>query len=256
MIHYTEHPSGRKLDRLCNWLATDIIAISENVKTILVVYDRAKEKKIHTIHHGFDLQYFAIPNEERVCAIRKKYGINQTTFPIIGVIARYTKWKGIQFTIEAFSKIKVQYPDAHLLLANADGDFKETIQSMLQKLPEGSYTQIVFEEELSALYQLFNVYVHVPTSEQAEAFGQTYVEALAAGIPCVFTISGIAKEFIINEKNALVVEHQNSGQIANAINRILLERELRDQLRRNGFSAVKMFELNNMLDRLINLYEE
>ncbi len=44
--------------------------------------------------------------------------------------------------------------------------------------------------------------MHVTIGKHYEAFGQIYVEALAAGIPSVFTLTGIAPEIIEHEHNA------------------------------------------------------
>ena len=255
MTHHVEYPSGLKWDKVCNWLATDIIAVSENIEKILIKYDRAPETKIQIIHHGFDLEYFHNIDDTRVSELRKKHGIRETTFPVIGIIARYIKWKGIQFTIDAFKQIKNQFPQAHLVLANANGDNKSEIQSILSELPKGSYTEIEFEQDLSALYKLFDIYVHVPIDNLVEAFGQTYVEALAAGVPSVFTLSGIAKEFIIDQENALVVDYKNSEEIADAIRQILLHDDVRLKLIKNGRSSVHQFNLNDMLNRLVTLYD-
>lgn len=254
MIHYSEYPSGQKWDKLCNWLATDIVAISENIKSILTKFDGATKAKIHIIHHGFDLSYFRSVERERITALRKKYSIEDIAFPIIGVIARYTKWKGIQFIIEAFKNIKEEYPNALLILANAEGDYKQTIQHMLQDVPVGCYKEIIFEEDLSGLYKLFNVYVHVPTDGRAEAFGQTYVEALASGIPSVFTLSGIANEFIVHEKNALVVGYENSPQIFESIRTLINDKTLVDKLKEQGQLSVGKFSFDKMLMKLEILY--
>ena len=255
MTHHVEYPSGLKWDKVCNWLATDIIAVSENIEKILIKYDRAPETKIQILHHGFDLDYFLNVDDIRVNKLRIKYGINNLKFPVIGIIARYVKWKGIQFTIDAFKEVKMHFPHAHLVLANADGDNKNEIQSILSELPEETYTEIVFEQDLSALYKLFDIYVHVPTDNLAEAFGQTYVEALAAGIPSIFTLSGIANEFIIHEENALVVRYKNSQEIADAVRRILQHEDVRLKLIKNGRSSVNKFNLNDMLNRLVTLYD-
>jgi glycosyltransferase involved in cell wall biosynthesis len=254
VIHYNEYPSGLKWDKLCNRLATDIVAISENVKNILVKHDGAKESKIHTIHHGFDLNYFIDIENERIDGLRNRYAIGDGFFPVVGVIARYTKWKGVQFIIEGFKELRTKFPTAHLILANAEGDYKKSLKLMLQELPKGSFTEITFENDLSALYKLFNVYVHVPTNEFVEAFGQTYIEALASGIPSVFTLSGVAKEFILDSKNALVVEYESSRQICEAIQKILENDSLTRSLISEGQLSAQKFSLENMLTKLKYLY--
>ncbi len=253
-IHHVKYPSGLKWDKLCNYLATDIVAISKSIETILTVWEGAPPQKVHLIHHGFDLSYFRHATPERVQILRDRYALAEGTGPVIGVIARYTDWKGVDFVIEAFARVKAVYPSAVLVLANAHGDYAQQIKSALKQFAPDSYREIVFEQDLSALYRLFNVFVHVPISEHAEAFGQTYVEALAAGAVSIFTLSGVASEFISDGQNALVVPFRDGGAIADGVIRLLQDSALRGKLITNGQSSVMQFELKNMLDKLDALY--
>jgi glycosyltransferase involved in cell wall biosynthesis len=116
---------------------------------------------------------------------------------------------------------------------------------------------IEFEKDLYSLYQLFDVYVHVPVDECAEAFGQTYVEALAAGIPSVFTLSGVAREFVKNEKNALVVPFKDTNAIYESIVRLLDNNHLAEQLSVQGKEDVnQLFVIDKMMNSLFLLYEK
>ncbi|MBL0742449.1 glycosyltransferase family 4 protein [Chryseolinea lacunae] len=252
-LHYREYPSGLKWDKLNNRLATDIVAISKSIEEILVDWDGANPAKVTRIHHGFDLHYFEAIAPETVDRLRDKYKL-AGQHPVVGVIARYTPWKGIQFIIPAFKKIREKYDKGHLVLANAQGEYEGAIREMLRTLPEGSYTEIKFEANIAALYRLFDVFVHVPTDAHAEAFGQTYVEALAAGVPSVFTLSGVAREYIQHRENAMVVDFENSLQIEEAIVEILESLVLREQLTASGSDVVKSFGLGLFMERLENLY--
>lgn len=253
-IHYREFRSGRKWDLFCNAIATDIIAISRNVKTILTNSDKASPSKIQLIHHGFDLSYFNSVEKDRVDVLREKYRLTTDDSPVIGVISRYLEWKGVQYIIPAFKKLLTTYPLAHLVLANANGNYKTEIQKALHALPDGSFTEIGFETDIAALYRTFTVYVHAPVDTESEAFGQTYVESLASEIPSVFTLSGVATEFIVHEENALVVEFKDSESIYNALERLLSDQNLRSRLMTNGKKSVKKLELEGMVRALENLY--
>ncbi len=253
-IHYVTDSSGLKWDKLCNWLATDIVAISENVRNILVSRDGAMPSKIHLIHHGFDLDYFQLVEETLIERLRSKYDIKKGRGPVIGVISRYLELKGIQFIIPAFQKLKKKFPDAHLILANGHGEFKTSIKNLLEELSLDSYTEIRFEEELAALYKLFDVFVHAPVDLTQEAFGQTYVEALAAGVPSVFTLSGVAPEFIIHKVNAWVVPYAESDAIEYGITQILEDPLFATSLVTQGRSSVRRFTLEIMFSKLEILY--
>lgn len=259
---YTRHHStynhiynkkGVYFDMVINSLATDIVAISKNVEKVLIEKEKVDPKKITLIHHGFDLKAFASPDKQAVQALMQKHN-PEGKGPVIGVIARWIEWKGIQYVIPAFKSLLNEYPNALLILANAKGPYANNIKGLLSELPTGSYQLIDFEHDLFALYHLFDIYVHVPVDPEIEAFGQTYVEALAAGVPSVFTLSGIAKEFVEHERNASVVPYTDSDAIYNSIKLLLAQSDLRNGLIENGKKDVVQFKLDNMINELEQLY--
>ena len=125
----------------------------------------------------------------------------------------------------------------------------------METIPEYSYTEIEFEEDNAALFKCFDVFVHVPINTKIEAFGQIYIEALAAGIPGIFTLSGVAAEFIQDKKNALVVNFNSSDEIYNAINELIHNNELRNRIIENGRKDIaQLFSLSLMIEKLEKIY--
>lgn len=251
-FHHESHSSAVKYDKFSNWLATDIVAISQNVSKILIEKEGCNKDKIHLIHHGFDLSSFSKENVSEDLGL--KYDISKNDGPVIGVVSRYMEWKGVVYIIQAFQEFLKKYPRAKLVLANAHGPYKKQIAAELKKIPKQNYVEIGFEQNLFALYQLFDIYVHTPINSEIEAFGQTYVEALAAGIPSIFTLSGIANEFIIDQENALVVPYKNSGAIEKKMKLLVEDQKLNSQLRENGRKSVQEFNLEKFIFNLEKLY--
>ena len=64
---------------------------------------------------------------------------------VIGVISRYTEWKGIQYIIPAFKQLLNDFPNALLILANAKGGYQAAIKSQLTTHPKDSFTEILFD---------------------------------------------------------------------------------------------------------------
>jgi glycosyltransferase involved in cell wall biosynthesis len=255
--NYKYSPKGIKYDKLSNWWATDIVAITEQVKQILILREKVSPKKITLIHHGIDTGFFEEKNEDNLTAISRKYN-PQGRKPVVGIVARQTHWKGIQYAIPAFAELLKTHPNALLVLANSSGDYEAEIDKLMkEQLPEGSYVKIKYEYDTSSLYKLFDVYVHLPIDEVVEAFGQVYVEALSAGAPSVFTLSGIALDFIKHEENALVVPYHNSAEVTRAMLRLLSDDELRRKLSENGRRIVReKFSLGGFLQNLKELYNK
>ena len=253
--HHQFHPNGVKYDKIINRLSTHIIAICNNVKEVLIQKENVPENKIHLIRHGFNLEEFYTVSDERIYALKTKYN-PQNHYPVIGMMSRYIYLKGIQYTIPAFKNILKKYPNALLILANANGDYKNEIKKQLEELPATAYTEIGFENDNAALFKLFDVFVHVPIDKNIEAFGQIYVEALAAGTPSVFTPSGVAPEFVENGKNAVLVDFKNAKQIEEGILSILENKDFRNTLIENSKMYLdNFFSLHLMIDKLEQLYE-
>lgn len=249
--HHLYYPEAVKYDRLINSLATDIVAISQTVRNVLIHQEQVPEKKIHLIHHGF---LFDETLEGKSMELKKKYN-PEMQHPVIGVISRYIELKGIQYIIPAFKQLLETYPHALLVMTNVGGNYTGEINKLLQELPSRNYIQIPFEPKVSELYTVFDIFVHVPIDPVIEAFGQTYVEALAAGIPSVFTLSGIAHEFISDKQNALVVPYKDSKAIFEAMHCLLNDTILVNKLISNGKKDVfSRFSVNRMISLLEKLY--
>jgi glycosyltransferase involved in cell wall biosynthesis len=255
-FHFRYFRKGIKWDKWCNRLATHIIAPSHVVKEILLNFEHVPFKKIKVIHHGFDLSYFQKVPPGRVERLEEKFFINNQS-PVIGVIARFTELKGIQYIIPAFKKLLNIYPDSLLLLFNAQGDYKSQIESLLTSIPDRNYRLIAFENDLAAAYQLFDVFIQASTDRMIEAFGQTYIEALASGVPSIFTLSGVAGDIIQDGQNAHVVPFRNSEAIFDKLQIILQNYERAKKMALQGtVDIADKFSLEKMICSLEELYEQ
>lgn len=258
-FNHDYHPHAVKYDIWSNNWATDIVAITDNVKKVLVEKERALDNKIKVIPHCIDIQSFDNVTTDRVEILRKKYSLDkENQAPVVGVISRYTEWKGIQYIIPAFKKLLEKYPKACLVLAGGKGgEYTEQIKKLLAGLPQNNYREIAFEEDLFALYKLFDVFVHTPIDEYCEAFGQIYVEAMAAKVPSIFTCSGIGYDIAKHEENCLVVPFKDSGSIFQQLDRLLKDRQLQQQLVGNAYNLVtSKFFLQKKIQELEGLYEK
>ena len=254
-FHHIYKPHGVKYDRWSNRLATNIVSVSQATDRTLLELEKVPQEKVIRIPHGFELNEFYDVSVDRIDRVRSKWGI-PIAKPIVGVIARHIEWKGIQYIIPAFKVFLQLHPEACLILANTSGPYHKTILKLLQDIPEQNVILIPFEEDVAALYKLFDLYVHAPVDSMCEAFGQTYVEALASGVPSVFTLSGIAAEFIEHKKNAWVVKFKNKEEIYLALTELWHNENLRKVLIENGLRSVKpRFSIQFMVTALRSLYD-
>ena len=282
-VYTREHPGikwkrhARSKYELIWEFATNAIAVTEHVKAGMIS-DGVPKHKIVKIPSGFDIKEYEDIDPKRIKRVQDKYlkNITNNNGPVIGVAARYVEWKGIEYTIEAFKKVRKAYPNALLMLAGTHTDtanIKEQFQKItkdsinappsadamnivkkLAELPADSYVEIYFEEDLFALFRLFDIFVHVPISPIREAFGQVYVDAMLSGIPSVITLSGIVHEYAQHKENAWVVDYKNSEQIAEGILALLDDKSFREKIAANGLASAKEYSIQNKMRALESLY--
>lgn len=275
--YYNRHPAGKH--RLIWECCTHVIAVTNTSKAGMIK-DGIPGDKITVIPTGFNVKSFIESNDSSIAILRQKYlGKNNlhAKYPVIGVAARYVKWKGVEYVVKAFEKVLSIYPNALLILSGGHisrADLKEQIAKAskddvvapqyedaisiirsTEQLPINSYVEIPFEEDLFSLFKLFDVFVHAPVDSIQETFGQVYVEAMLARVPSVVTLSGSAIDHAIHQENAWVVDYQNSDQIAEGVLALLANDELRHRIIDNAFKcAVERYSIGPQTRLLEQFY--
>ncbi len=214
------HPvKGLFYDRISNRLAHRIIAITHSTEEVLVKWEKVPKEKVVLIYHGYEMDGPHRPDPAKLAALRTKYAMGTNgNGPVVGVISRPFEWKGLDHSIPAIRELLVDHPRLQAFFFN----WKATPQSdrydaMLADLPEGSYRTVHFETDVVQLFHAFDVFIHVPEDQHAEAFGLVYAESLMAGVPCVFTRSGIMHDLDPGRlRGLLVVPFKDKDAIARA----------------------------------------
>ena len=254
-FHHAYFPGAVKYDRWINRLSTHIIAVSASIKAILEKLEHVPAEKITAVPHGIPSKLLdQVISEKEIAHIRQKYELTGR-WPIIGIVSRFVEWKGIQYIIPAFKKLVKDFPNAKLVLANANGDYEQTLTGLLRDLPPSSFVLVRFEPNINPFFKTFDVFVHTPIDASCEAFGQVYIEALSLEVPMVCTLSGIANDLIKNEMNALVVAYKNSDSIYEALIRILNDKALAEKLTARGKLDVREYTFEKKYARLKSIYQ-
>jgi glycosyltransferase involved in cell wall biosynthesis len=109
-----------------------------------------------------------------------------------------------------------------------------------------------WRSDLALLFAATDVAV---LSSDNEGMPVTLIEASMAGVPCVTTDVGSAREVVLDGKTGFVVETESEA-LANALLKILKDRELQDEM---GKAAVihteKNFGTGRLVQDHIDLYE-
>jgi glycosyltransferase involved in cell wall biosynthesis len=200
---------GIAIDRVTNCLATDIVAVSETVRNILIQNELVNPTKITVIQNGVNLIEFK-SNYSKAAARNQ---VQDLPLFHIGVISRLTEWKGVQYTASAFVRLQREFPESRLHIVGAHAECYLDVKHILSNVSSEKYTLDEINTNIPKYLSDLDVFIHVPVGIDDEAFGIVYIEALSSGIPCIFTKSGVLNELDDLESYAHMVPFRDSEEI-------------------------------------------
>jgi rhamnosyl/mannosyltransferase len=212
----------------------------------------AWREKCQVIPFGLDLDRF-LPNEEtgrRVHDLRAPAGGR----PILLNVGRLVGYKGQRYAIEAMRGI-----DAVLWLVGT-GPLESDLKALAAQC--GVTEKVKFwgearDTELPLFFHSCDVFVF-PSITPNEAFGLVQVEAMACGKPVVACNLRSGVPYVCaHGATGLVVPPADAEALANAIQQLLKDHELRHALGENGRQRARAeFEEGVMVDRYWQLMHE
>ena len=237
--YYYFPPAGFKA-RMLNWFtfwyhkrslgrADSIVAISEATKKDMVHLFGIAPEKIHVVLCGF----------KDVCKItEKEIRLPEKFFLFVGVMKER---KNVFNVVRAFAAISKKYSEYMLVLGGrAEGAYVEEMKRYIREQGIESRVQFIGhlnDGELSYVYR--RAYALVFASF-IEGFGYPVLEAMACGTPVVTSQSTSLGE-ICQNNSALLVDPARVDEIAGAMERMITQPNLREELIRNGREQAKKF---------------
>jgi glycosyltransferase involved in cell wall biosynthesis len=175
--------------------------------------------------------------------------------PVLLTLGRLKQGKGTYDLLEAIPKILEQHPEAELWLGG-DGDVEE-VERLLQAKPWGNHVRLLGwvtgtrKDEVLACASVFVL------PSYNEGLPLSILEAMAHGLPVVSTPVGGIPEAVVDGETGFLVEPGDVEAIAQKINLLLSDAELRGRMGRNGYRrALEQFEVGVIIRQLFNIYDE
>jgi glycosyltransferase involved in cell wall biosynthesis len=175
--------------------------------------------------------------------------------PLLLTVSRLVERKNITDMLDAMTCIRVEHPDAHLLIVG-DGPHRETLQERIREKRlsnEVTMAGEIPEERLQTLFATATLYLSTATYE---GFGLSILEALASGTPVVAYDAHRTQEFLSDTNSAVVTSHQPSA-LAREVKDLLIEdgRLSRCSSKAREFAASE-FSWDTVADRHLDVFSE
>ena len=171
---------------------------------------------------------------------------------IILFLGRLVPYKGVEYLIKAFKKVKDKIKDSALIIAG-DGPLKGELKKLSQDLQIDDVLFVsVTEEDLPQYYAACDVFV-LPSVTRQEAFGIALLEAMACGKPVVATNIG-GMPYVVNGAG-IIVEPKDINALSSAILKILQNDKLSKELGRKARARVeKEFNQDLVTEKILKIY--
>jgi glycosyltransferase involved in cell wall biosynthesis len=189
-------------------------------------------------------------NKENDNGVLKKYNI---TKPYLLYVGRMEKKKNIAGIILAFALAKETNPELKLVLAGSAGHQFEEIKKIItdHRLEnEVIITGYVDNNDLPVIYNQAEIFLF-PTLY--EGFGLPILESMASGVPVI--TSNFEPHTEVGGDSAYYADPYSPEALADGINKLMSDLELRQSLKEKGLVRVKEFSWDQTATRIYEMVQ-
>lgn len=234
-------------------MADCLIAVSEETKQDILKHFDVDEDKIEVVYNGIDLSEYAVVKETNVL---ETYGIDKNK-PYVLFVGRITRQKGIVHLVNAIKYIDA---DTQIVLCAGAPDTEEIAKEMEGAVANASKTRdnIFWIDKMLDKKDVIQLYSHADVfccPSIYEPFGIINIEAMACETAVVASAVGGIKEVVVEGVTGLLIQvvqqteapfepvnpDKFSKDLAEGINKVVSDKELREKMAKNGRKRVEEF---------------
>ena len=226
-----------------------IIAVSESIKHLVTSEEGVPGEKIEVIYNGINLHDTWHMTHD-ICS-REKLGIKKDDVVIMHV-ANLTPVKGHAHLLQAMARLLPECPKAKLILVG-EGPLRGELTELVEQL--NLTDNVVFLGKREDARQLLNMADICVLPSLSEGMSNSILEYMAAGKPVVAARVGGNPELVDDGRTGILVDKENSEQLARAIESLMNSPHKRVEMGKNGYEKVKeKFSMSTMVSAYTDLF--
>lgn len=246
-------PVQRLVHKLVCRFADHILVNADIIRQRLIA-EGYNGEKIRVIKNGIDLSRFTPKTESG--KLRQELGLYPTA-PVVVVLARLSKVKGIEYFLEAAGAVAKRFEDARFLIVGDlkdDPAYKSSLKRQAVRLGLGR--RVIFAGfRLDVPEILAEASISVLPCHTGEGLSNSILESMAAGLPVVATTVGGNPELVDDARTGILVPPRDAGALAGAISLLLSGTEMARRFGAAGRErAMQEFSLERMVRTTENFY--
>lgn len=229
-------------------LASAVVPVSQGIADELKEVFKLSPEKVKLIYNGFDLE-----DMRREAAVEVNHPwFNNGEEPVVGALGRMVELKGFEYLLESIKIVNDSGVKARLIMIGK-GELLEELKVKAERFGISDRVAFLgFLENPFAYLARCDLFV---LSSLYEGLPSTLIEAMALGLPVISTRCPTGPEEIIeDEKSGILVPMADSKAIAEAILRVLKDKELNMRLRMEGRKRAEDFSLEDMVSKFADIF--
>ena len=218
-----------------------------------------------------NIDYFLTPSENLTQLIGSEFQLKGETLPnpvlisnpfsgkkksdYLLFVGRLDAEKGVLTLLKAFQKILEKYPNEQLKIVGSG-----SIHAELEKFVRENRIQNVHFLGKKSKVELMDLYASakftIVPSEFLESYGNVILESFAFGKTVIISdLLGIQKE-VASSKSGLIFPYGNVEKLQEAIEQLLINAELKNQLEQNGTRYIENLTFEKHFEKLLSIYKK
>lgn len=176
----------------------------------------------------------------------------------IGTIKNVTKSAGTDILIRAYHLFRNNHPELKTrLLLVGGGPALVELKDLANQLGISEETEFTGDTEYTEMVRYHNIIDIFVCVSRIESFGVAVLEASSCGNPVIVSDIGGLPEVVEKNHTGYFVKSESVEETAAAIERLALNKDLREQLGKNGREFVcNKYELDKCVETMISVYDK
>ena len=232
------------IERQLSKISTAIILVSEAEKQHALQLGLPADK-LHVIQNGMVAQPFCSRD-----VARELMNIGQEEC-CIGFVGRLVPQKAPERLIRSFALIARKYPYARLVILG-DGPLRAELQQLADQHNLNHQIKWLDGKAGTDCMPAMDMFV-MPSLY--EAFPYVLLEAANAGLPIIATPVGGTEAVLIDQVNGFLVEHNQPDALAQALERLIDNPELRVSMSAASKEIGQKYSVKSMAEKTLALYQ-
>ena len=170
----------------------------------------------------------------------------------IGTVGRLAEQKGYTHLLAALPLVLERHPQTKLVFLG-DGELRSELEAQTRQ--HGIESQVEFAGQVKNVQEKLKGLDLFVSSSLWEGLPTVIMEAMAAGLPVVATDIAGTREMLTDGVNGRLVPPGDPLGMADAINKMIENPQIRQEIGNAGKAAVKQFSIDEIAKTYLKLYD-